>query len=488
MGAEGGAPSNTSVNGSVIPRGLSQLGPEVRQLLMNLSSSSSDIQPPSIFHYLPHLIGKSEGLSPHHRLSKGRVGVSIAIGIPHIKRDGVVYIMETLQSLIESLDEVEKSDCVIIVCIAEPEHDDYVKKTSSEVEKMFPDAVRSGLLEVISPPKIFYPSFKNLKETFGDPIDRVKWRTKQNLDYSFLMLYAKSKATYYVQLEDDVVTKPGYFTTMKNFALNQKTDEWLILEYSNLGFIGKLFKSSDLSMVVEFFLMFYKDKPIDWLLDHMLWVKACSPERDAKHCARMKSEIKRTYKPSLYQHIGLHSSLKGKVQKLKDKTFGKRELHRAHLNPTADVTTTMKVYQQYTLERAYLGETFFWAYQPTKGDTLNFKFHEPQYIESLTFKSGNIEHPGDRFYNTSVEILPVKHLEKQKGILDNEKHEDPYPKTPDGYLVVDHFSHTTGGAFAKLNSSIGAVSAVQLVVLTESDVWVILSEIYIKTYKPQPTR
>ncbi|CAH1777984.1 unnamed protein product [Owenia fusiformis] len=200
MGAEGGAPSNTSVNGSVIPRGLSQLGPEVRQLLMNLSSSSSDIQPPSIFHYLPHLIGKSEGLSPHHRLSKGRVGVSIAIGIPHIKRDGVVYIMETLQSLIESLDEVEKSDCVIIVCIAEPEHDDYVKKTSSEVEKMFPDAVRSGLLEVISPPKIFYPSFKNLKETFGDPIDRVKWRTKQNLDYSFLMLYAKSKATYYVQV------------------------------------------------------------------------------------------------------------------------------------------------------------------------------------------------------------------------------------------------------------------------------------------------
>lgn len=27
--------------------------------------------------------------------------------------------------------------------------------------------------------------------------------------------------------------------------------------------------------------MFYKEKPIDWLLDHILWVKVCNPEKDA---------------------------------------------------------------------------------------------------------------------------------------------------------------------------------------------------------------
>ena len=43
---------------------------------------------------------------------------------------------------------------------------------------------------------------------------------------------------------------------------------------------GKLFRSSDLSMVVEFFLMFHKDKPVDWLMDHILWVKVCNPEKD----------------------------------------------------------------------------------------------------------------------------------------------------------------------------------------------------------------
>ena len=34
-------------------------------------------------------------------------------------------------------------------------------------------------------------------------------------------------------------------------------------------------------MVVEFFLMFFKDKPIDWLLDHLLSVKICNPEKDS---------------------------------------------------------------------------------------------------------------------------------------------------------------------------------------------------------------
>ncbi len=33
-------------------------------------------------------------------------------------------------------------------------------------------------------------------------------------------------------------------------------------------------------MIVEFFLMFFKDKPIDWLLDHLLYVKICNPEKD----------------------------------------------------------------------------------------------------------------------------------------------------------------------------------------------------------------
>ena len=43
---------------------------------------------------------------------------------------------------------------------------------------------------------------------------------------------------------------------------------------------GKLFKTYNLPWVVEFFLMFFQDKPIDWLLDNIFTVKYCSPEHD----------------------------------------------------------------------------------------------------------------------------------------------------------------------------------------------------------------
>eukprot|EP00064_Thunnus_orientalis_P023033 superscaffoldBa00008328_g23258 len=97
-----------------------------------------------------------------------------------------------------------------------------------------------------------------------------------------------------------------------------------------------MFKSLDLSLIVEFMLMFYKDKPIDWLLDHIMWVKVCNPEKDAKHCDRQKANLRIRFKPSLFQHVGTHSSLAGKIQKLKDKDFGKQTLHKGHANPLAE--------------------------------------------------------------------------------------------------------------------------------------------------------
>lgn len=44
---------------------------------------------------------------------------------------------------------------------------------------------------------------------------------------------------------------------------------------------GKMFQAPDMTLIVEFIFMFYKEKPIDWLLDHILWVKVCNPEKDA---------------------------------------------------------------------------------------------------------------------------------------------------------------------------------------------------------------
>ena len=109
---------------------------------------------------------------------------------------------------------------------------------------------------MISPPANYYPDLSHLRESFGDPIERVKWRTKQNLDYAFLMMYAQSRGIFYCQMEDDIVATQGYASTMKAFAFQQASNEWFMLEFSTLGFIGKFKPQLQLLVIFSMFCLF----------------------------------------------------------------------------------------------------------------------------------------------------------------------------------------------------------------------------------------
>lgn len=60
-----------------------------------------------------------------------------------------------------------------------------------------------------------------------------------------------------MQLEDDILSRPNYYDKIKHYVYTQqiKKPDWLVIEFSNLGFIGKLFKASDLPTFISFFLM-----------------------------------------------------------------------------------------------------------------------------------------------------------------------------------------------------------------------------------------
>lgn len=439
-----------------------------------VNNSIAISSPPSFSYYLPHLRQHKDNLVAQVHLGRGRTGVSLVLGIPTVHRQKQSYLVSTVASLLYDLPSKSKDDMLIIIFVAETNMA-LVKKLAEEIQVNFAAEVNAGLLEVVSPPASYYPDLTQLRSTFNDPPERVRWRTKQNLDFSFLMMYAHSKGTYYVQLEDDIVAKLGYSETIMSFTTRLSTEEWLFLEFSQLGFIGKLFRSSDLPMIVEFFLMFHKDKPIDWLLDHILWVKVCNPEKDAKHCNSEKSRMKKSHKPSLFQHVGLHSSLAGKVQNLKDKDFGKQLQFIPHANPDAELSSSLKHYQTHTLERAYRGQDFFWGLTPTVGDYVLISFTQPQRIQEYLFRSGNIETNGDRFYNTTVEVMP-----SNESILERvKKGEFPkYQPSAEGFIIVGSF--VNGVAEGEVDAAIETVSAIRLVVHADSDVWVLLSEIFIK--------
>lgn len=346
---------------------------------------------------------------------------------------------------------------------------DFIHKTSGELEKEFGEFIDSGLLEVIAPPANYYPDFNTSRLTLNDPLERVIWRSKQNLDFALLMMYCQPKGVYYVQLEDDVLTKPGYLSKMKNAALKQSSEkkDWFIIEFCSLGFIGKMIKTVDLPILIIYFIMFYNDQPVDWLLYKIGHVRYCRLDDNERKCRKAISHYWVQYRPSLFQHIGTHSSLKGKIQKLREKSFGKVTSFNPHTdNPTAVLTTSIKQYQSFSLIAAYQGYSLFWGLAPKSGDYILVNFTTPIIVEKYFIKTSNWEHPEDKFYNTTVQVWP----------LFNSSSITTYNRTTDGYLIVGHFKHATGIAEGSL-VDLGAIKLMKLYCHSDSDKWVLINEV-----------
>lgn len=89
-----------------------------------------DVNFPHLGNFLKHLNGSTSSssliasLQPKFKLSKNRYA-TIAIGIPTIKREKTSYLLETLKSLFDAMNELEKLEALVIVII--PEVDQNIK-------------------------------------------------------------------------------------------------------------------------------------------------------------------------------------------------------------------------------------------------------------------------------------------------------------------------------------------------------------------------
>ena len=417
--------------------------------------------------------GKQSLKSKFHR-SEARSGVKLVIGIPTVYRPGYTYLIPTLNSVISSMNVTEKHNCLIVIYVGK-NVGNYLDYVTSLLAEKYASEVESGLIDIVSPTDDYYPDFNLLPTTLGDSRSRFNWRCQQVLDFAWLMTHASAKGVYYLQLEDDVLATKGFVSTILAFTAKKTVSnkDWFVINYCKLGFIGKLFKARDLPHFVQFLVLFYTAKPVDWLLDRYLNVLHCRNADNVKECTRTKSRYS-VFGPALFQHVGVHSSLAGKIQKAKDPKFLMPSI-KCRNPANAELRTNISTHQGHTLKRLYKGAGDFWGVLPKKGHFIEFEFKRPVQLEKILMRTGTVKHPLDVILGASVQVRPANATAKCALKKDGQ------------YCVVGKFD-VTGSVQLDVPVELRPVSSVKLTFTANSANSVILRELCFKQTRPAKVR
>ncbi|XP_077995073.1 alpha-1,3-mannosyl-glycoprotein 4-beta-N-acetylglucosaminyltransferase C-like [Glandiceps talaboti] len=394
-------------------------------------------------------------LSGNPRSSKG----FLTIGIPTVKREKENYLHTTLDSIIENTSKEEKKTIVIVVFLAD-EDNDLKRQIADTLKEKYSQYFWTGFIELIEAPPKFYPSLLNLKQKYGDSVPRIAWRSKQVVDYAFLFTYCQDISNYYLQLEDDVISSPNFINSITNFINTQADDSWVTLEFSELGFIGKLYHSHDLVRLAEFALLFYDEQPIDYLLRYHLAV-----------VGQTKTLI---HLPSLFQHIGKDSSLQEKQQGLRDRFFntGLRKYNTD--NPPAKVYSSMRAFSMYLPQLAYTSEPgYFWGVAPKIGDYIYIIFETPVRLKKVIFETGSEDHKDDFLRNGRLDASPK---------VDRQNEDNKLPVCSD-YVYLGSFENGRVEAIDIDKKTEFKIACLRVSVTQDQIAWMILKEIAVWTAK-----
>ena len=303
------------------------------------------------------------------------------------------YLVETVSSIIDKTSTDEKMQVVVVVFLADFDTT-YNAGVVKVLTEKFMDYINMGFIQIIQATPDFYPPLTNLKRNFNDKEERVKWRSKQVVDFAFMFLYAQNLSSYYLQIEDDVICANKFLTGIREYIKSMEHAQWAMLEFSELGFIGKLFKSADLLKLGRYMLMFYEEQPVDFLMSYF----------------RLSMAQRTAYlrKPTLFQHIGLKSSLKLKADnKLKDKYFDSVDKPWKSDDPPGVVISNMKSYEQWHASLAYgSGSGFFWASNVKEGDWFVVAFNEPVKLKRVIVETGHPKTRKDQLISGIMEWSP----------------------------------------------------------------------------------
>ena len=252
-----------------------------------------------------------------------------------------------------------------------------------ELFQTFGKYIEQGFLTVIEAYQEYYPELNNIKETFDDSTEKRAWRSKQNVDNSFLMCYCKDFSHYYIHLEDDVKSSPSFLPKLRDVIRKTNTD-WPRLNVAIKGCVAKVYHSHDLENMASYIYLMYDEIPIDWLMSR--WI-------DFRYHVRYE---KKPFLASLFQHAGVQSSLSEKgLNYVREKFFDQYDQKYKGLNPPATVTSSLASYQGEPQDAYDKGSGYFWSKNPQKNDYVLITFNVATAVQKVSVDTGSYRAPHD---------------------------------------------------------------------------------------------
>ncbi|KAJ7377746.1 Alpha-1,3-mannosyl-glycoprotein 4-beta-N-acetylglucosaminyltransferase C [Desmophyllum pertusum] len=298
----------------------------------------------------------------------------LTIGITSISRPaGANYLIQTIQSLLESMNDAERNQAFIVVFLAD--FDETLKMaTANTLSELFHKEIEEDFLHVIEAFPQYYPKLSKLKVKFGDSQDRTKWRSKQNIDFAFLMCYCQDLSHYYLHVEDDVTASPSLFGKLNDFMKSQ-TKPWPMLDLSAMGHVAKIYYSKDLGNIASYFYLMYDEMPVDWLIEH--WRKIKGGDQLILPAA------------SFFEHEGKRSSLSENKLRDEAKYFDLYDHKYKGLNPPASLFSSISSNIGQPQEAYTSGIGYFWGKHVQINGSVTVRFDSVVNVKQVFVDTGS---------------------------------------------------------------------------------------------------
>lgn len=290
------------------------------------------------------------------------------MGISSVPGPNRNSLSHTLVSLFRASSQVKQKHLTVVVHLADSDLT-WLRETVVQISNLFSPQILAGQLVLIHAPADAYPVLGDV----GDEAYQGDVYSKQNVDHAFLMSFAAKLSNYFLLLEDNVFCAPNFIRHIHQKVNSMRSNPWVLLEFSNMGSLGKLFRSKDLPVLAHFLLLFCKDKPLHRLIPHFRTLMA---QKNPILC-----------RPFLFYHRIVYYSANG--SRAGRAVWSKRPSSPS--NPPGAVFTDMKVFGVHAPWEAYtLDESFFWTHNVCAGSHLTVILNHPANLSRVQVLTGTI--------------------------------------------------------------------------------------------------